>query len=131
MIFGLLAEITLLLHGLFILWAVLGALTLLRWPRLLVLHLPAALWAAAVVGLGWICPLTPLENHLRGLAGEEGYSGGFLEYYLISLIYPPGLTRELQIGLAVAVVLINALLYLVVWRRRRRARSTLEMPEGG
>ncbi|MDM0022054.1 DUF2784 domain-containing protein [Variovorax saccharolyticus] len=119
----LLADAVLLLHGLFILFAVFGGLLVWRWPRLAWLHLPAAAWAGWVVSAGWICPLTPLENALRRSAGEAGYSGGFVEHYLLALIYPEGLTRPLQIALGLGVLLFNAALYarLLVLRRRRKA----------
>jgi hypothetical protein len=117
----LLADAVLLLHGLFILFAVLGGLLVWRWPRLAWLHLPAAAWAAWVVSAGWICPLTPLENALRRSAGEAGYSGGFVEHYLLGLIYPEGLTRPVQIALGLGVVLLNAVLYaLLISGRIRR-----------
>lgn len=119
----LLADAVLLLHGLFILFAVFGGLLVWRWPRLAWLHLPAAAWAGWVVSAGWICPLTPLENALRRSAGEAGYSGGFVEHYLLALIYPEGLTRPAQIALGLGVLLFNAALYarLLVLRRRRKA----------
>ncbi|MDM0014599.1 DUF2784 domain-containing protein [Variovorax sp. J22P168] len=116
----LIADAVLVLHGLFILFAVFGGLAAWRWPRLAWLHLPAAAWAGWVVSVGWICPLTPLENALRRRAGEAGYGGGFVEHYLTALIYPEGLTRPVQFALGVGVLLFNALVYgLVIWRRRR------------
>lgn len=120
----LLADAVLLLHGLFILFAVLGGLLVWRRPRLAWLHLPAAAWAGWVVSAGWICPLTPLENALRRSAGEAGYSGGFVEHYLLGLIYPDGLTRPVQIALGIGVLLFNAALYaLLVARRSRSAKG--------
>lgn len=117
----LLADGVLLLHGLFILFAVFGGLAAWRWPRLAWLHLPAAAWAAWVTTSGSICPLTPLENALRRAAGQAGYTGGFIDHYLVGLIYPEGLTRPVQIALGVAVLLFNLALYaLLIARRRRR-----------
>lgn len=86
------------------------------------LHVPALAWGATVVTMGWVCPLTPLENHLRGMGGQQGYEGGFIEYYLISLIYPEGLTRGVQIVLAALLIIGNALIYTTVYRRLTRAR---------
>ena len=120
----LLADAVLLLHGLFILFAVLGGVLVWRWPRLAWLHLPAAAWAGWVVSAGWICPLTPLENALRRSAGEAGYSGGFIEHYLLALIYPEGLTRPVQVVLGVGVLLFNAVLYALLIARRSRSPST-------
>jgi hypothetical protein len=70
---------------------------------------------------GWICPLTPLENDLRRAAGDAGYAGGFIEHYVIPVVYPAGLTREIQLTLGLAVIVINAVAYGgLVWRRRRK-----------
>lgn len=121
LLYRLLADAVVLVHGLFILFVIAGGLLALRWPRLAWLHLPAAAWGALVELRHWICPLTPLENHLRRAAGEAGYAGGFVEQYLIPLIYPAGLTPQVQVWLGIAVLLINALVYLAVllrWRRR-------------
>ena len=76
-------------------------------------------WAATVVSLGWICPLTPLENALRRSAGAEGYGGGFIAHYIVPIVYPPGLTRELQIALAIGLVVLNVTIYGLVLRRAR------------
>lgn len=117
------ADAVLLLHLLFILFVVLGGLLVLRWPRLAYLHLPALLWGMTVEWTGWICPLTPLENALRVAAGEQGYSGGFIEHYVWPLIYPAGLTRGIQVALGFAVLSINAVIYGVAIGRLRRARA--------
>ncbi len=124
MLYRLLADLVVLLHFGFIVFAVVGALLLLRWPWLIWLHLPAALWAATIVLFGWICPLTPLEIALRELAGQQGYDGSFIERYILILIYPPGLTRNVQILLGLGVVVLNVALYALWWRRRRAAGST-------
>lgn len=108
-----LADLVVLLHLAVILFVVLGGLLVLRRRRLMWLHLPVVVWGAAIEFVGWVCPLTPLENRLRAAAGEAGYSGGFIEHYLIPLIYPEGLTRELQWLLGALVLLVNALVY---WR---------------
>lgn len=116
------ADIVVVLHFAFILFVVFGGLLVYRWPRLAWLHLPAAAWGAAIEFLGAICPLTPLENRLRVAAGEQGYTGGFIENYLIPIVYPQGLTPQVQTLLGVAVVLINGVLYGILvmrWRGRR------------
>lgn len=97
-----------------------GGLAVLRWPRLAFLHLPCVVWGAGIEFAGGICPLTPLEQRLRAAAGEAGYSGGFLEHYLLPVIYPPGLTPAVQIALGAVVVAVNVGFYALVWRRRRR-----------
>jgi hypothetical protein len=114
------ADAVLVLHLAFILFALFGGLLALCWRRAPLLHLPAVAWAAFIEIDGGICPLTPLENHLRALAGQSGYAGGFVEHYLLALIYPAGLTREIQLVLAAVVLMVNLAVYRFVWRRRRR-----------
>jgi hypothetical protein len=117
------ADAVLLAHGIFILFVLLGGAMVWRWPRLAWLHLPAVAWAAWVAWAGWVCPLTPMENALRRAAGQAGYSGGFVEHYLLGLIYPEGLTRGLQVGLGVFVALLNLAAYALLIRARRRRRG--------
>lgn len=117
-----LATLVLVVHGAFVLFVVAGGLLALRWPRAAWAHLPAAAWGAGIELAGGVCPLTPLENRLRDLAGQAGYDGGFVEHYLLASIYPDGLTRETQVVVGLAVVAVNVLVYAGVWRRRRRAR---------
>ncbi len=119
MIYSALADLVLVVHFGFIAFVVLGGLLALRWPRAAFVHLPAAAWGILIEVFGWICPLTPIENSLRRSAGEAGYSGGFIEHYLLPVIYPGGLTRDLQVLLAGGVVAVNLVVYLVVWRRAR------------
>ncbi|MFE8644010.1 DUF2784 domain-containing protein [Sphingomonas sp. NCPPB 2930] len=119
------ADAVLVLHGAFIAFAVLGGLLAL-WKRgWMLLHLPALAWAAFVMTSGRICPLTPLEMRLRRAAGDEGYAVGFIDHYLAAAIYPEGLTRTVQVGLGVAVVVFNLGIYLLVLglRSRRTAPS--------
>lgn len=117
------ADLLLVLHLCFILFVIAGAPLVLRWPRLVWAHLPAVLWGAMIEFGGWICPLTPLENSLRYNAGEVGYAGGFVEHYILPFVYPPGLTREIQIGLGIAVLVLNALVYGALMIRRRRGNA--------
>ena len=108
------ADLVLLLHLAFILYATLGGLLVLRWRWSALLHLPALTWGVLIEFRGWICPLTLLENHLRRAAGEAGYPGGFIEHYLVPLIYPPGLERGDQMVLGGGLLLLNLLMYAVV-----------------
>lgn len=121
---GFAADAVLVFHLMFIVFAALGALLALwRW-RFVFLHLPALAWAVWIESTHGICPLTPLENSLRAAAGEAGYSGGFIEHYLVPLIYPPGLTAAHQTMIAIALVALNLLLYCAaLLRHRRRARA--------
>jgi hypothetical protein len=125
-IFRLLADLMVVLHLAFILFVVLGGLLALRWPRLVLAHLPCAAWGALIEFTGWICPLTPLENRWRLRGGLEGYEESFIEHYLLPLVYPPGLTRGAQLVLGGAVLLVNVVIYAALvrrWRRRREARA--------
>jgi hypothetical protein len=115
-----LADGVLVLHGLFIVWAGLGALAVWRWPRLALLHLPALAWAVWIEASGGVCPLTPLENSLRRAAGQAGYSGGFIDHYLGGIIYPAGLTRQAQWLVAGGLLLINLIAYGLMIKRARR-----------
>jgi hypothetical protein len=122
MLNALAADLLVVLHLGFILFVAAGGLAVLRWPGLAWIHVPALLWGATIELGGWICPLTPLENTLRLRAGEAGYTAGFIEHYIVPVIYPPGLTREMQIGLGIALVLVNATAYAVVIVRRQRSQ---------
>lgn len=112
------ADALVVIHLGFILFVLLGGLLLLRWPRLLWLHLPAVAWGATVEFFHLLCPLTPWENQLRRAAGDAGYEGGFIEHYLIPLIYPAGLTPQIQLWLGGVVVLINVMVYACLLKRR-------------
>lgn len=122
MLHRLLADAVLLVHAAFVAFVVLGGLWVLFRPKLAWLHLPAVAWGAGIEIFGGICPLTPLENQLRRLAGEQGYQGGFIEHYLLAALYPEGLTRAVQLALGLAVLVANTALYVAVWRRARRRR---------
>ena len=112
------ADTLLVLHGAFIVWAVAGGLAVAHRPWLAVLHLPALAWAVWIAASGGYCPLTPLEWALREHAGQGGHAGGWIDRYLVSWIYPEGLTRGLQIGMAAGVGVLNAVLYGRLIRRR-------------
>lgn len=118
----LLADLIVVLHLLFVVFAVLGGLLLLKWPRLIWLHIPVVLWGALTEFLGLICPLTPLEIWLRQQAGADPYQGGFVSHYLVPLIYPPGLTSGMQWLLGSGLVFINVMIYSWLFRRKRKAR---------
>lgn len=114
------ADAVVVVHLLFIVFAVLGGLLVWRWPWLVVLHLPAAAWGVLVELMRWPCPLTPLEQRLRVAAGEAGYSGGFIEHYVLPILYPAGLTPQIQIALGLFVLGLNLLIYAGLVKRRWR-----------
>ena len=122
MLFKWLSDGLVTLHAAFVAFVVLGGFAVIRWPRLAWLHIPAAIWGAWIEVSGWVCPLTPLENAWRVRAGESGYSGGFIDHYVVSALYPAGLTRAMQWVLGACVVAVNVIAYWVVFRRRRRRR---------
>ena len=124
MLYALLAGLTVTVHAAFVLFVVLGGTLVLRRPRAALLHVPAVLWGAFVEFSGRICPLTPLENRFRALAGASGYPEGFLEHYLLGLLYPAGLTTTTQYALGAVVLSVNAAAYLLLWRRTRRRRGS-------
>ena len=114
-----LANLLVVLHLLFVAFVGLGGLLVLRWPRVAWIHLPAALWGVVIELTGRICPLTPLEQALRRRAGESAYQGDFVSHYLLPVLYPRGLTRGAQLGLAALVLVLNLGIYAAVFRRRR------------
>lgn len=118
-----LADAVVLTHLAFVAFVVAGGFLIWRWSLAALAHIPALLWGLWIELSGDICPLTPLENHLRALAGEAGYSGGFIEHYVMPVLYPPGLTRRTQWVLAAVLLLVNAVAYggLLVRRGKRKA----------
>jgi hypothetical protein len=118
---SLLADAVVVLHLAFVAFAVAGGLLVLRWRWVALLHLPALAWAAFVEFSGRTCPLTPLENALRAAAGAAAYEGGFVEHYLLPMLYPAELTREVQLLLGTGLLVLNVAVYAVVaWQARRR-----------
>jgi hypothetical protein len=123
------------IHLLFILFVICGGLLVLKNRRWALVHLPAALWGALIELTGWYCPLTPLENRLRQLGGETGYSASFVEQYLLPLLYPASLSRGMQITFGLAVIALNVLVYFRVYRHlppgpQRGARKGPPLPAG-
>ena len=121
MAFRVAADGVLLLHLAFILFALLGAAMSVWWRWIPLVHVPAAAWGFLVEITGRLCPLTYLENHFRIKAGQSGYADSFVEHYLLDVIYPSGLTREVQFGLAGVVVVVNLAIYAWLFSRWRRS----------
>ena len=121
LLFRLAADAVALLHLAFVLFVVGGGLLVWRWPWLAWLHLPAVAWGALIEFTGWMCPLTPLEQHLRQIVGQAGYAGGFMDHYLRALLYPAGLTREAQWALGAGVLVINGAVYGLLLGRWARS----------
>jgi Protein of Unknown function (DUF2784) len=124
LLYQLLADLIVLAHVAFVVFAVLGGLLAARWRWLVWIHLPAVIWAAIVEIFGWLCPLTPLENWLRQRGGERGYASDFIGRYILPALYPQELTREVQIALGAFVILINLTIYVWIFRTKRTNRDS-------
>lgn len=121
--YNLLADLIVLAHFLFIVFVICGGLLVIHWPKAAFLHLPAAVWGAFVELFGWICPLTPMENHFRNLAGANQYSGDFILRYLVPVIYPDTLTSTIQTVLGISVIVINVFVYTIAINKHKNAAS--------
>ena len=122
MLYRILADALVVAHFLFIVYAVAGGLLVIKWGWTVALHIPVFLWGVLVETFGWICPLTPLENDLRTAAGLAGYSGSFIDHYLIPIVYPENLTRPIQWLLAGLLLLVNVIIYGIVIHKYRRSK---------
>ena len=118
------ADLLVVVHFAFIAFVVFGGFLVLKWGRVSILHIPGALWGALIELRGWICPLTPLEIHFREAAGDVGYNGGFIDQYVMPLVYPEGVTRGMQISLGVMILVLNLCVYglVLVNRANRKER---------
>jgi Protein of Unknown function (DUF2784) len=105
-----------LLHLAFILFVIAGGLLVLKWPRLMWVHIPAAIWGALIEFGGWWCPLTKWENYFLRAAGRAGYDSGFIAHYIMPILYPPGLTRGMEVAIGVIVLVVNVAVYVRVFR---------------
>ena len=123
MLYRFLADAVVVIHFGFVLLVVAGGFLVLRWPRAAWIQLPAAVWGVIVEWAGWVCPLTPLENWLRARGGGAGYAGGFVEHYLLPVLYPSSLTRGVQMLLGAAVLASNLVAYALVLMRSKVLRS--------
>jgi hypothetical protein len=123
MLYRILADAAVLIHAAFVAYVVFGGLLVLRWRRSAWLHVPCALWGAVIEFAGWVCPLTPLENWLRTKAGEAAYAGDFVGRYVLPVLYPERLTRNVQLILGTLVVVLNLAVYSLFLIRLKRRRS--------
>jgi hypothetical protein len=119
MLYTVLADLVLFVHLAFVIFVIGGGLLVLRWPRAALIHLPAAAWGATVEFTGWICPLTPVENWLRARSAQTGYAQDFLSHYVLPVLYPADLTRDMQYTLGLIVLVLNTVIYgWLVFRAR-------------
>ena len=120
------ADLLVLIHFAFILFVMFGGFLVMKWRKLICLHLPAVVWGILIEFFGWFCPLTTWENQLRRHNGGE-YSTGFIEHYIIPLIYPVGLTRDIQIVLGTALILLN--LFIYTWCFKKWASQSRKLTD--
>lgn len=121
MIYGLAAELLVAVHLGFVIFVVLGGVAVWRWPRVAWVHVPAVVWGVGIELTGAVCPLTPAEQWLRVQAGVSGYEGDFIAHYLVPVLYPAGLSREMQLVLGGLACAVNLVAYGWIWTLRRRA----------
>jgi hypothetical protein len=121
LLYNSLADLVLVLHGFFVLFVLLGGFFVLWKSSVAWYHIPAVFWAASIEFFGWICPLTPLENMLRERGGVAGYDTGFVEHYIVPILYPGSLTRQMQVGFGLIVLIVNIGIYFTAWNRMRKA----------
>ena len=124
MLYRFLADAVVVVHLGFVVFVVAGGFLVFRWPRAAWIQLPAAVWGVLVEWSGWVCPLTPLENWLRAHGGQAGYAGGFVERYLLPVLYPASLTRGAQVLLGAAALAANLIAYALVLARSIRSRDS-------
>lgn len=122
MLYMVLADLVVLFHFTFVLFVIGGGLLVVKWPKLAWFHLPAVAWGALVEFTGWICPLTPVEHWFRVRGAQTGYEQDFLSHYLLPLLYPAGLTSEMQYTLGLVVLVVNAAMYGWLGFRARTTR---------
>ena len=120
MLKSLTSDLIFLIHFVFIFFVIFGGFLALKYRKLIWLHAPAAIWGALIEFFGWFCPLTTLENELRRNNENEAYSTGFIEHYIIPVIYPEGLTRDIQIVLGIAVFVLNLFIYTLFFKKWAR-----------
>ena len=122
MLYSIFADIVIFVHFMFIVFVLTGGFLVLRWHKLIWLHIPAAVWGMLVEFTGWFCPLTDLENWLMLQLGQQGYAISFVERYILPIIYPAQLTRDTQFVLGMIVVIVNIVAYGLIWRQSRSGR---------
>ena len=127
MLYRIAADLMVTIHIAFIAFVMLGGLLVLKWRWVSLMHLPAAIWGALIEYRNWLCPLTVWEQEFRRLGLQEGYAGGFVERYVLPLLYPAEYTRELQIILGSLVLAVNLAVYAWVIHRRMQ-RGPISLP---
>ena len=114
------ANLTLIAHLIFILFVVIGGLIFFIFPKIIYMHLPALSWGIYIELTNSVCPLTYLENWFLYKGEFTPYSNNFINNYLIPIIYPEGLTNEIQIYLGISLIVINILIYGLIYKNFKR-----------
>ena len=120
MLFQLAADFIIILHFIFIVFVLVGGILVLKWRWLIWLHIPAVIWGVLISFMGWICPLTPLENMLRQAGGGEVYITGFVEHYIVPLIYPSGFNHEMFGAMGIFVIVVNVIVYTIFFKNGKK-----------
>lgn len=131
MLYQIAADLILFIHFSFIVFVIAGGVLVFKWHWLIWLHIPAVIWGALIVIVGWICPLTPIENMLLKAAGGETYSVSFIERYLVPVIYPSGLNREMFITMGVVIIVVNLIVYTILFVKHKREVEAKEQRREG
>ena len=113
-----LTDLVVVIHALFIIFVLFGGLVVLKWHQVMWIHIPCVLWGAAIEFFSWVCPLTYLEIYLREIGNANSYDDSFVQHYLLPVIYPSGLTTDIQFLLGVIVITINLIIYFIVWHKK-------------
>ena len=114
------ADIILIIHFLFILFVIFGALLLFVEKKIVFIHIPAIIWGSYIELTHSICPLTYLENWLLQKANLTTYSEGFIQYYLVPIVYPTNLTKDIQIYLGIGLIVINIVIYAFILGKMKK-----------
>ena len=120
MLYQIVADFIVLLHFSFIVFVIVGGFLVFKWHWLIWVHIPSVIWAFLITIVGWICPLTPIENMLRQAGGGEVYSSSFIQFYLMPLIYPSAWNRGIFIAMGMSVIVINVIVYTLLFVRRNK-----------
>ena len=129
--YELFANLTLIAHLIFILFVIFGGLLFFIFSKVVYIHLPALLWGIYIELNNSVCPLTYLENWFLIKAELATYSNGFINNYLYPIIYPEGLTNNIQIYLGITLIVINILIYGFIFKnfKRFKGRSVARCPK--
>ena len=114
------ANLILIVHFIFILFVVFGALLFFVSTKIIFIHVPAVIWGSYIELTNSICPLTYLENWFLKKSNKTTYSEGFIQNYLVPIVYPMNLTKDLQIYLGIALIVVNIIIYVFIFNKLKK-----------